>query len=194
MRFLLLALICLLSPLSLANPNKNQSFESVDRLINANYPQFIQAFTALDAEITRGIYAEDTSYLSESQSKEIYYGRENIVGIYQKFFDKIRAKKAHIDVDFRILNRKIVGNSAIDTGYYLVRFYPAEETGEPVSEFAGKFAIGTQKVAKDLWQITLDTNNRAEPSFYHNAKPVPNLYYGRQFPPLPANNKKVPKS
>ncbi|MCL1089423.1 DUF4440 domain-containing protein [Shewanella profunda] len=194
MRFLLLALICLLSHPSFANPAKNPSVASVDRLINANYPKFIKAFTALEAEVTRDIYAEDASYLSESQSKEIYYGRENIVGIYQKFFDKIRTKKAHIDVDFRILNRKIMGNSAIDTGYYLVRFYPAEETGEPVSEFAGKFAIGTRKVATDLWQITLDTNNRAEPSFYHNAKPVPNLYYGRQFPSLPVNSKKVPKS
>lgn len=107
----------------------------------------------------------------------------------KNFSIKFVLKKQKIDIDFRILKRKIVGNSAIDTGYYLVRFYPAEETGEPVSEFAGKFVIGTEKVSSTHWSVTLDMNNRAEPSFYLNAKPIPNLYYGRQFSPLPVSNK-----
>ena len=47
---------------------------------------FISAFNQLSPEVTREIYADDASYLSESQSKEIYYGRDNIVAIYQKFF------------------------------------------------------------------------------------------------------------
>ncbi len=170
---------------------ENVQAVSVDQLINANYPLFTKAFTELAPEVTAEIYAHDASYLSESQSKEIYYGRDTIVAIYQKFFDKIRAKKARIDIDFRVLNRKVSANSAFDTGYYLVRFYPAEETGEPVSEFAGKFVIGSQKDATSRWNVTLDMTNRAEPSFYLNAKPVPNLYYGRQFSPLPnsQNNK-----
>ncbi|MCH1931034.1 nuclear transport factor 2 family protein [Shewanella sp. A25] len=187
MRFLLLALICLLSFPSLAT-TKGKS--TTDQLINANYPLFLKAFNELSPEVTGEIYSQDASYLSESQSKEIYYGRESIIAIYQKFFDKIRGKNAHIDVDFRVLNRKVNGNTAIDTGYYLVRFYPAKETGEPVSEFAGKFVIGTQKESNNRWSVSLDMNNRAEPSFYLNAKPVPNLYYGRQFEPLP-NSKKT---
>ncbi|WP_037458673.1 hypothetical protein [Shewanella sp. HN-41] len=189
MRFLLLVLICLLSTPSFANPAKTQATATADQLINANYSLFTKSFTELAPEVTGEIYTEDASYLSESQSKEIYYGRDSIVAIYQKFFDKIRTKKARIDIDFRILKRKMVGSSAIDTGYYLVRFYPAEETGEPVSEFAGKFVIGTQKVSSTRWSVTLDMNNRAEPSFYLNAKPVPNLYYGRQFSPLPDSKK-----
>ncbi|ABK48388.1 MULTISPECIES: hypothetical protein [Shewanella] len=190
MRFLLLALICLLSLPSFATPAKAKTTMTTDQLINANYPLFTKAFTELAPEVTAEIYAKDASYLSESQSKEIYYGRDSIVAIYQRFFDKIRNKKARIDIDFRVLNRKLSGNSAFDTGYYLVRFYPAEETGEPVSEFAGKFVIGTQKDSQQRWNVTLDMNNRAEPSFYLNAKPVPNLYYGRQFPPLPDSQKK----
>lgn len=184
--------MCLLPIPCVANPAQitpAKTGMSEDQLINANYPQFIQAFVKLAPELTRDIYTEDASYLSENQSKELIFGRDKIVNLYQRFFDKIRTKKANIDVDFRILNRKIIGDSAIDTGYYLVRFYPAEETGEPVSEFAGKFAIGTQKVSATQWKVTLDTNNRAEPSFYLNAKPVPNLYYGRQFQPLPMNKK-----
>lgn len=160
-----------------------------DQMINLNYQRFTQAFSQLNAELTHSIYTSDASYLPESQSKPIYYGRDDIVGIYQRFFNKIKKKKARIDIDFRIANRRISGDSAIDTGYYLVRFYPAAETGEPVSEFAGKFAIGTQKVSKTQWQVSLDTNNRAEASAYLNAKPVPNLYYGRQFPPLPPKEK-----
>ncbi|EGM69970.1 hypothetical protein SOHN41_02047 [Shewanella sp. HN-41] len=186
---MLLVLICLLSTPSFANPAKTQATATADQLINANYSLFTKSFTELAPEVTGEIYTEDASYLSESQSKEIYYGRDSIVAIYQKFFDKIRTKKARIDIDFRILKRKMVGSSAIDTGYYLVRFYPAEETGEPVSEFAGKFVIGTQKVSSTRWSVTLDMNNRAEPSFYLNAKPVPNLYYGRQFSPLPDSKK-----
>lgn len=189
MRFVLLALIYLLSLPSLAAPTKNQTAATADQLINANYPLFTKAFAELSAEITAEIYTEDASYLSESQSKEIYYGRDSIVTLYQKFFDKIHSKKARIDIDFRIVKRKMVGETAIDTGYYLVRFYPAKETGDPVSEFAGKFVIGTQKVSISQWSVILDMNNRAEPSFYFNAKPVSGLYYGRQFTPLPDSKK-----
>ena len=189
MKLLPLLLMCLLSMPSVANPATTQTTSSVEQLINANYPLFIGAFNQLSSEVTREIYTDDASYLSESQNKEIYYGRDSIVAIYQKFFDKIRKKKASIDIDFRVTKRKIWGNGAIDTGYYLVRFYPAQETGEPVSEFAGKFAIGTEKVSATQWKVNLDTSNRAEPSYYLNAKPVPNLYYGRQFPPLPSVKK-----
>lgn len=201
MKFMLFLLLCLLSLPSAATPTTANTFtitpitsttnpSTRDQRINANYSLLTQAFNELNHGITAEIYANDASYLSESQSKEIYYGRDNIVAIYQRFFDKIRAKKARIDIDFRVLNRKLSGDSAFDTGYYLVRFYPAEETGEPVSEFAGKFVIGTQQETQERWYITLDMNNRSEPSFYLNAKPVANLYYGRQFPPL-ANSQKA---
>ncbi|MGL4711109.1 MAG: DUF4440 domain-containing protein, partial [Shewanella sp.] len=88
MKFLSLVLMCLLSLPSLANPAKAQTTATEDLWINANYPLFINAFTQLSPAVIREIYAEDASYLSESQSKEIYSGRDAIVSIYQTFFDK----------------------------------------------------------------------------------------------------------
>lgn len=151
--------------------------------LNETYVQFIAAFNTLDSTIIDNIYTESACYLPENQDKQIIQGRRNIVELYRNFFDKIEQKKASIDVDFRVIERNIDGNNATDIGYYLVRFHPATETEEPISEFAGKFVIVSKK-EQGKWLLAVDTNNRADASFYFEAKPSPNLYYGRQFQPL----------
>ncbi len=152
--------------------------------LNQFYTQFSQAFEHLDADLVQAIYAEDACYIPETQSKEITMGRDNIIAVYKKFFGKIKHKEARIEVDFRVIDRQMEANNATDVGYFLIRFHPPVDTEEPVSEFAGKFVTVSKKNKEGQWQLTVDTNNRSEPPFYYNAKPSPNLYYGRQFSPL----------
>ncbi len=151
--------------------------------LNQFYTQFTQAFETLDAQIVKDMYAENACYVPENQGKGITIGRKNIVALYDQFFGKIRHKEAHIEVDFRVLERQIEANNATDIGYYLIRFYPPLDAEEPVSEFAGKF-VTVSKKKKGKWYLTVDTNNRSEPSFYYDAKPTANLYYGHHFSPL----------
>jgi len=176
----LLSLVCVLQP-AVAMPEDNVA-------LNQFYTQFSQAFEHLDADLVKSIYAEDACYIPENQSKEITMGRKNIIALYKKFFGKIKHKEARIEVDFRVVERQMETSNATDIGYYLIRFYPPEDAEEPVSEFAGKFVTVSKKNEDGKWYLTVDTNNRAEPPFYYNAKPSPNLYYGRQFTPLATEN------
>ena len=159
-----------------------------NQALNEVYSQFSQAFNELDASRMVSIYSEDACYIPESQGEEITIGRDNIVALYENFFGKIKHKNAKIEVDFRVIERNIEGRSATDIGYYLIRFHPPIDNGEPSSEFAGKFVGVSKKKQDGKWYLTVDTNNRAEASFYFNAKPSPNLYYGRQFPSISQNS------
>ncbi|MCG9696594.1 DUF4440 domain-containing protein [Shewanella sp. Isolate11] len=152
--------------------------------LNHLYTQFSLAFKQLDASVFEQVYAIDACYIPEQQGKEITMGRENIVALYSKFFGKIKHKKATIEVDFRVIERQFDSQSATDVGYYLVRFYPAKDTEEPMSEFAGKFVNVANKDSEGQWHLRVDTSNRSEPTFYFKAKPSPNLYYGSQFAPV----------
>ncbi|MCL1046778.1 DUF4440 domain-containing protein [Shewanella electrodiphila] len=153
-------------------------------LINANYKVFSSGFEKLDLNIIDQIYADDAVYISETFDKEIVTGKENILSLYKVFFKKIAKKSAHIDVDFRVINRELTDENATDVGYYLVRFHPRKETGEPTSVFSGKFVLVSRKVGEQQWQFIVDSNTKVKPDFYFSAKPSSNLYYGRQFNPL----------
>lgn len=177
--FILLS-FSLINNLALADDNEN---------LNHYYTQFSRAFDTLDTTTIEKLYAEDACYIPEHQSKDITIGRENIIALYNEFFGKIRSKNATIKVDFRIIDRQLGKNSATDIGYYLIRFYPPEDTGEPMSEFAGKFVNVSNKDQQGEWQLTVETNTPSKPSFYYNATPVPKLYYGDRFTKLTPNEK-----
>jgi ketosteroid isomerase-like protein len=149
--------------------------------LNANFTKLTQAFEQLDLTAIEQIYTDDAVYISETQDRGIISGKENILDLYSRFFNKIKTKHAKLEVDFRVLVRYSEPNSATYIGYYLVRFHPGKESGEPISEFAGKFVTVFTKDNKQQWKISVDSNTHAAPHFYYDAKPVPNLYYGRQF-------------
>ncbi|ABO23921.1 DUF4440 domain-containing protein [Shewanella loihica] len=176
-KFVLVLGLCALNFQAFAQKNDNDA-------LNQFYKQFSVAFEQLDAAVIQDIYAENACYIPEQQNKEITMGRDNIIELYKRFFGKIKHKNAQIEVDFRVVERQLDKQQATDVGYYLIRFYPPKETEEPVSEFAGKFVTVSKKKADGKWYLTVDTNNRSEPSFYYSAKPLPNLYYGRQFSTL----------
>ncbi|AZG75180.1 nuclear transport factor 2 family protein [Shewanella livingstonensis] len=151
------------------------------KTLNANFAKLTHAFEQLDLTTMENLYTDDAVYISETQERGIISGKENILNLYSRFFNKIKHKNATLEVDFRILVRYTEPNSATDIGYYLVRFHPGKESGEPISEFAGKFVTVFTKDSKQQWKISVDSNTHAAPHFYYDAKPVPNLYYGRQF-------------
>tara|TARA_R110001592_G_scaffold208432_2_gene459464 strand:+ start:1010 stop:1600 length:591 start_codon:yes stop_codon:yes gene_type:complete len=160
------------------------------QVLNANFTKLTNAFEQLDLAAMENIYTDDAVYISETQDRGIISGKENILNLYSRFFNKIKRKNAKLEVDFRVLVRYSEPNSATDIGYYLVRFHPGKESGEPVSEFAGKFVTVFTKDSKQQWKISVDSNTHAAPHFYYDAKPVPNLYYGRQF--ITATSKELP--
>ena len=174
----LLSISLIFSTSSIAINNDNNA------MINQIYYHFNKAFETLNSQEMLFIYTQNAAYISDNESKEIILGRHDIITQYRTFFKKISAKKANVDVDFRILKRHIEGSSATDIGYYLIRYYPHADDEEPISEFAGKFVGVAKKSADGHWYLVLETNNKANTAFYYNAKPQPNLYYGRQFPPI----------
>ncbi|WP_193559180.1 YybH family protein [Shewanella donghaensis] len=154
-----------------------------NQLINKNYKIFASGFESLDLSMIENIYADNAVYISEVQDKGIVTGKSDIFALYQEFFKKIAKKDAHIEVDFRVVSRKLTADNSTDAGYYLVKFHPRKETGDPSSVFSGKFVFVSRKGPDNQWKFTLDSNTRSNSTFYFAAKPVPNLYYGRQFNP-----------
>ena len=173
----------LLLLVSLCVTTLNVSAEELtqDQTLNTNFTKLILAFEQLDLTAIEQIYTEDAVYISETQDKGIISGKDNILTLYSRFFNKIKRKQAKLEVDFRVLVRAVESNSVTDIGYYLVRFHPGKESGEPVSEFAGKFVTIFTKDNNQQWKISVDSNTHTTPNYYYDAKPVPNLYYGRQF-------------
>jgi len=158
--------------------------------LNTNFTKLTHALEQLDLTAMEHIYTEDAVYISETQETGIVSGKDNILNLYSHFFNKIKLKHAKLEVDFRVVARYSEPNSATDIGYYLVRFHPGKESGEPISEFAGKFVTVFTKDNQGHWKISVDSNTRAALRFYYDAKPVPNLYYGRQF--IAATSKEQP--
>ncbi|WP_394131595.1 YybH family protein [Shewanella maritima] len=148
--------------------------------LNEAVVSFYIGFEELSIDKLANVYTDDAVFISESRKDPIILGKDNILALYKKFFAKVRQKAAHIEVDFRVIDRKINVNSATDVGYYLVRVHPRDDKGEPVSEFAGKFVNRYAYIDKK-WLIAVDSNTRSKPEFYYNSKPTANLYFGRQF-------------
>ncbi|WP_254843538.1 nuclear transport factor 2 family protein [Shewanella sp. UCD-KL21] len=152
-----------------------------NEIINQNYKTFASGFENLDISIIETMYTDDAVYLSETPNQGIITGKPQIVELYQHFFEKIAKREARIEVDFRVINRKLTNDSATDVGFYLVRFHPKKETGDQISVFSGKFVFVSQKDANNQWQFIVDSNTKMNPELYYSAKPISNLYYGRQF-------------
>lgn len=167
--------------LSFAALASNSAQQNDDTAINQIYHVSAEAFDKLNANLIADIYTDNANYIPERHDKEIVRGRDSIFVLYDKFFNKIRKKNARIEVDFRVLDRSRSGDSVTDVGYYLIRFHPAADTGEPISEYAGKFVTVAKKQADGKWLLNLDSSNRAEPKFYYSAKPVGELYFGLRF-------------
>ncbi|WOT06687.1 YybH family protein [Shewanella youngdeokensis] len=157
------------------------SFADDNEALNQFYNDFNQAYNTLDAAKLDQLYSENASYISDSQNEAITRGRDNITKLYETFFNKIKVKKARIEVDFRVIERNLNASNATDIGYYIIRYHPSIDVGEPISEFAGKFVMVSHKKDDGKWYVTVDTNNRSKPEFYYDAKPAAKVYYGRQF-------------
>ncbi|NKF52590.1 nuclear transport factor 2 family protein [Shewanella sp. WXL01] len=155
--------------------------QDINSQLNTKLSEFQSAFEQLDTKSLTSIYANDAVFISESRNDEIVQGKSKILKLYQSFFDKITRKKATLEVDFRVIERRLRPQSAIDVGYYIVRFHPAKESGEPVSEFAGKFINNYELDESGNWYLAVDANTRSQADLYYNAKPAANLYFGRQF-------------
>ncbi len=175
--FVLLAIFAAPKSWAQDSPNLNSD-------INVHYQQLKKAFNKLDVSLIAPLYSENACYLPEGQSKAIIIGKEKILDLHRNFFSRIRAKRARIEVDFRVIDRQLNKQKATDVGYFLVRFYPAAETGEPTSEFAGKFVSVLEQSEDGKWHLTVDSSHKADPSLYFSAKPVDKLYYGELFSPL----------
>ncbi|UJF20900.1 DUF4440 domain-containing protein [Shewanella sp. OMA3-2] len=175
----IMILVCLLATIASMPGYSNTNADN--DMLNENYTLLAKGFYNLNIEVLNDIYSDNAVYISETQDKDILYGKQNIINLYRNFFDKIKRKNAKIEIDFRVAVRQLSEDQSTDIGYYLVRFHPGKESGEPISEFAGKFVTVAKRTAEGKWQINVDSNTRSKPEFYYRAKPMPNWYYGKQF-------------
>ena len=168
------ALLVFFCCFSTSHANENQD---INQKINANYVQFVNAFDKLNADSLLPIYDRNATYIPEHKEGELIQGKEEINLIYQRFFNRVKQKKAKVNIGFRLTSRDISQDRVTDIGYYLIRFTPAAHTEQPVSEFSGKFLIISKLNEKNQWQWFTEMNNKAKSEFYFGVTPKAGLFY-----------------
>ncbi len=120
--------------------------------INQVYDQFSKAYELLDVDIIRGLYEKDAYYFYPNIP--IQRGHESFMGGFKDMFNRARESQTVLNIDFQILERKIIGEYAYDVGYYNL----SRSTGQ---ENVGKFVTILKRQKDGSWKFVLDTYSSA---------------------------------
>lgn len=140
------------------SPDKNITEVKVDEdLINSIYDRFSIAYTDLNAELVNNLYEENAIYLNPGDP--IQFGRSAFISSFQDMFASSKADSTKLNIQFRILDRKIVSaEQVIDIGYFrLERKKDTITNGTNV----GKFITILHKQPDGSWKFIADAYNHA---------------------------------
>ena len=84
--------------------------------IDAVYAKFSRAYRELDHELVGGLYSPNASYLVPDQN--ILIGRDKITLTFKSFFDQVRSQNGKLEINFRIVQRRVAGDLGYDVGVY----------------------------------------------------------------------------
>ena len=100
---------------------RDNNLSSRSAAIDELYQQFSRAYRTLDVELVSNLYARDARYLPSNPERSILAGRAPIQNTFSSYFEWAEANGRDLDIQFRIVKRKISDSLAFDTGYYLIR-------------------------------------------------------------------------
>ncbi|WP_298445377.1 nuclear transport factor 2 family protein [uncultured Ferrimonas sp.] len=154
--------------------------------INNVYQRFTQAHQELDVATLKQQYHNDALMMGISDKQPFVDGRNDILAAYNKWFTKVEKRDASIEIRFRCSNRIVHDDIVIDAGYYQMRYRPPHDSGEPTSQFGGKFLFTFMKNEQGQWQILADSSNRVQQELFLQSKPVAGLVYDDAFETMPS--------
>ena len=147
MRIISLLIIC-----TLGCQDREQKVPPIDETsINQVYDIFSKAYRDLDVRMVEEIYADSAIYLNPHDT--IQFGKAAFLGSFESMFASAKADSAALDIQFRILDRKLTTDQAIDIGYYHLQQKKGTEIG---FTSVGKFITVLRKQKDGSWKFITD--------------------------------------
>lgn len=134
--------------------------------IDAIYRAFAEGYRKLDAALVGGLYEEDALYLTPSESGGIVRGARDIGASFASFFDDVRKDGGRLAIRFAIVDRRIDGGLASDTGYFELT---GVRGGAATQRTAGKFTTVARRQKDGRWKLRVDAYSGAPVAAFDGA-------------------------
>lgn len=168
------AMAVLTTALALVAPAMAADNAADNAAVNAVYSQLSAVLAAQDADGYEAIYAPEATYLSGRDTNLPLMGRNRIMELFGPSMRQSRERGVVARLDFRLLERKWLGDVAVDTG--ITRFEFKGPDGQPrISN--SKFMTVARRQPDGRWVFVADAAAAVKGEEWDKAQPVANLKY-----------------
>lgn len=168
------AALALTVALMVAGPALAADNAADNAAVNAVYGRLSAVLAAQDADGYAAIYAPEATYLSGRDTDLPLMGRDRIMELFGPPMRQAREKGIAAKLDFRLLERKWLGDVAVDTG--ITRFEFKGPDGQPrISN--SKFMTVAKREPDGRWVFVADAAATVKAEEWDKAQPVANLKY-----------------
>jgi len=141
--------------------------------VNAIYERMAEGIRTLDPEMSRRTYAADAAYLPPNPGP-IDQG-ERLHALMRGSGERLKADQVAMTISYRVVRRTLVGNTAIDMGYYRTAMKRGTDGTEQVRY--SKFLLTARREADGTWKISHDASLPSSKEAFEAAQPVPGLRF-----------------
>ena len=143
---------------------------------NAVYDRMAASYRALDPEALDRVYAAGATYNPRSAKARIDSYDKLMAGV-SSFQQQVKAKGGTVDIRFRVVERKRLGDVYVDHGFVRTTYKMEQGGRETVSN--GKFMTVLAKQPPGHWAIVGDADSETPHDAYDKALPVEGLKFDK---------------
>jgi ketosteroid isomerase-like protein len=167
----------IVAALALVSGTLGAPAQADDAAANAVYERMQASSTAADpASLLEKVYGVGATYLPRHKEAGIER-REAVLRMLIGSQKHLRRTGGQIDMKFRLVDRKRIGDVYIDNGYIRSAVKPAKDAPEQVTY--GKFVTVIAKQPEGHWAFVSDADSETPAANFNSAKPVAGLKYDR---------------
>lgn len=141
--------------------------------VNAIYERIAEGLRTHDPAMSSRAYTADAAYLPPSPGP-IDQG-ERLHALMRSSAERLRADNVAMTISYRVVRRTLVGNTAIDIGYYRTAMKRGTDGAEQVRY--NKFLLTARREADGTWKISHDASLPSSQAAYDAAERVAGLKY-----------------
>lgn len=143
---------------------RTQSAASKD--ISSIYSTFSESYQTKNDSLLASLYTKDAYYLHGKG--EMTKGRDKIRESFKGFFKSMADRNQDMQIQFKIVERRIEGDLAYDLGYYHL-VYSDKNSKQATNESVGKFTTTIVKSEDGKWRFSSDSYTDAPISAFQKA-------------------------
>lgn len=147
-----------------------------DKDANAVYERMAKSFSLLDPAGLNSVYAPNATY-TPRVARFGHHDRATLINGMTGFQQQVKAKGGHVDIRFRLVERKRFGDLYVDHGFVRTSF--SMEKGSPACVTNAKFMTVLAKQPNGDFAIVGDADSESPADEFDKARPVEGLKFDR---------------